>query len=335
MRRRTGTIVFVMLLATGASWSQPTSLKYIKPIGVGWKVEQPGLYGWMSFVAFRPDGKQVASDGATTPSDVSGNLSFWKFPEGKFVRKLTSRPTALSPDWKYYASFQGVFDAGTGKSVISLGEQAFGTFVFSPDSSYVAGSSRTLGSSNSRIQIWSLPSGNKQRAFSRYSPNCLAVSPDGKIVASGHWDLVALWNVETGRRIGVLRGFGRYVEGISFSRDGRYLAAGTDAGQVQIWDVPLRMQIASTQLDGGYVSIPAFSPDGQIVAVGIYGTGTVWLIDAHTGKLLDKKLVSGIGCGSVAFSPDGKYLITPSTGGLVTWPYDRGGTIRVFEVVTR
>ena len=25
-------------------------------------------------------------------------------------------------------------------------------------------------------------------------------------------------------------------------------------------------------------------------------------------------------------------LITPSTGGLITWPYDKGGTVRVFRV---
>jgi len=51
--------------------------------------------------------------------------------------------------------------------------------------------------------------------------------------------------------------------------------------------------------------------------------------------VLDHKKISDLGCGSVAFSPDGRYLITPSTGGLIKWPYDRGGTIRVFKVVTR
>jgi hypothetical protein len=82
------------------------------------------------------------------------------------------------------------------------------------------------------------------------------------------------------------------------------------------------------------VSVPAFRPDGGSVAVGIYGTDAVWLIDALTGKIIDHRKVSDLGCGSVAFSPDGRFRITPSTGGLITWPYDRGGTVRVFEVKT-
>jgi hypothetical protein len=58
-------------------------------------------------------------------------------------------------------------------------------------------------------------------------------------------------------------------------------------------------------------------------------------VDVRSGKIIDHAKVSDLGCGSVAFSPDGRYLIVPSTGGLVTWPYDRGGTIRVFKVVAR
>jgi hypothetical protein len=64
-------------------------------------------------------------------------------------------------------------------------------------------------------------------------------------------------------------------------------------------------------------------------------TGTVWLIATRTGEVLDHRQVSGIGCGSIAFSPDGRSLITPSTGGIVTWLYDRGGTIRVFRINSR
>ena len=110
------------------------------------------------------------------------------------------------------------------------------------------------------------------------------------------------------------------------------LAAGTDAGGVQIWDMRRLTKVESLDIGGGEVSAPEFSPDGRLVAVGIYGTGTAWLIDAGSGKIVDRHKVSDLGCGSVAFSPDGRFLITPSTGGLIKRPYDKGGTIRVFRV---
>jgi WD40 repeat protein len=138
-----------------------------------------------------------------------------------------------------------------------------------------------------------------------------------------------------GRGFATLRGLDLYVKSLSFSRDGKFLAAGTDFGGLQIWDITHRTRTQSLNLEGQDVSQPAFSPDGELVAVGTYGTGTVWLIDLRTGKILDQHKVSDIGCGSVAFSPDGHFLITPSTGGLVKWPYDRGGTIHVFKANAR
>ena len=110
-------------------------------------------------------------------------------------------------------------------------------------------------------------------------------------------------------------------------------AAGTGRGALQIWDVSLRAKVASINIGFGVgVSQPAFSPDGRLVAFGVYGTGTVWLVDVSKGKIIDHQKVSDLGCGSVAFSPDGRFLITPSTGGLIKWPYHKGGTIRVFTV---
>src|SRR5262249_50445006 len=91
----------------------------------------------------------------------------------------------------------------------------------------------------------------------------------------------------------------------------------------------------SVAIGGEQVSNPVFSPDGRLVAFGIYGTGAAWVVDVRSGKVVGKARVSDLGCGSVAFSPDGRYLITPSTGGLITWPHDRAGTIRVLEVHRR
>ena len=315
---------------THITLGQRTSpLEPLKPIGVAWNTDE---WRWMSFVAFNWNGTEVASDGATTPKEVSGELSLWTFPEGHFIRKLSAKPTAISEDFKYYATYNSVGDLTTGRKLVFLGEDVYATFAFSHDSHYVAESTWRNAPSGPKIRVLELPTLRPVSAFSKSSAQSMAISPDGTTLASGHWDAVVLWNMKSGKPIGELNGFGRYVTGIAFSKDGSLIAAGTDTGGIQVWDVPHLKRISSAEIGGGDVSNPAFNQDGSLVAVGVYGTGTVWLIATRTGDVLDHRRVSGLGCGSVAFSPDGRFLITPSTGGIVTWPYDRGGTIRVFRI---
>jgi WD40 repeat protein len=329
MEFRSAILILLMLVSPEISRSESHTLTFVKQIGVGWQTDK---WAWMSFVAFSQDGTMVASDGAASPGDVSGSLTLWSFPEGRLIKHVPINPTAISGDLKYYATFHGVGEIGTGKPLISLAENVDALYAFSPDSRYVAESRSGRGSKDSHIRVVDLASGKQVIGFGKRDAFALVISADGVTLASGYWNVVTLWNMLTGQRLAVLEGFGRYVEGLSFSKDGKLLAAATDFGEVQIWDVGRRIRLQSVQVDGGHPSAPAFSPDGRLLAVGTYGTGTVWLIDVSAGKLIDHQKVSDLGCGSVAFSPDGRFLITPSTGGLIKWPYDWGGTIRVFRV---
>jgi WD40 repeat protein len=314
---------------SSAQNNSPRGLRFVRKIGVGWRTD---LFGWMGFVSFSSDGTMVASDGPIAADHVSGNLTLWTFPEGRLTKELPGRPTAMSRDWKYYATFHGVWEVDSGRAVISLGDNAYAVHAFSSDGRYVAESPFRKIAHGPHIRVVELESGKQISAFGIRSAVSLAISPDGRTLASGHWNAVKLWDFLSGKRLEVLHGFDRYADGLSFSQDGRFLAAGTDFGKVQIWDLRRGVMLHSMDIGGGQVSTPAFSPDGTVVAVGIYGTGKVWMIDVETGKILDSKKVSDLGCGAVAFSPDGRFLITPSTGGLIKWPYDRGGTIRVFAV---
>jgi hypothetical protein len=68
------------------------------------------------------------------------------------------------------------------------------------------------------------------------------------------------------------------------------------------------------------------------VAAGTYADGTLSLVEVASGQIRRQAQVSMFGCGSVAFSPDGQYLITPSNGGMIGRRVERGGTIRVFQL---
>jgi WD40 repeat protein len=328
LHRCTIPVIALFVVPVSCRCGEPV-LKPVKTIGVGWKTD---LWAWMGLVAFNRDGTEVASDGATSPGDTSENLSFRSFPEGRLVQKFPVRAVALSSDWKYYAGPHEIGEVGAEKPLLTTKKDSYPVFAFSPDSEYAVEGLPGKSRSQSHIRVIALPTGKEVRAFGDHQPFSIAVSPGGSLLAAGYWNTVSLWNMATGERIAGLSGIGSYVESLAFSADGKRLAAGTDWGGLELWDVESRAKIWSLKLDGGQVSPAAFSPDGQFVAIGIYGTGTAFLIDARTGKVLDRQKISDLGCGSVAFSPDGRYLIAPSTGGLIKWPYDRGGTIRVFEV---
>lgn len=320
MNRCLSALIALLLLAPGLCRSEP-ALRLVKQIGPGWA----GDFNWMSFVAFSQDGETIASDAAASPTDTSETLTLWSFPKGRLIKQLPVRPTAVSPDFRYFATFQSVGAIDSGKLLVTLPTNNWALHTFSPDSRFVAEAAQGGG-----VKVFELPSARQISRFGRLQPSSIAISPDGTTLASGHWNVVKLWNLRTGQRIAVLHGFRRYVDGLSFSRDGKMLAT-SGGGEVQIWNMRRRTNIKTVEVDAGEAN-PSFSPDGHLIAIGAYGTGTVWLIDAYKGRIIDHRKVSDLGCGSSVFSPDGRYLITPSTGGLITWPYDHGGSVRVFRV---
>lgn len=324
-----------MLSAVSLSRGSSQRLKPLDRIGVGFA---PDKWGWMSYVAFSPDGTMVASDGWTgsteTSTSVPNDLSIWSFPQGKLIEHLPVGADFLSPNWKFFASGDGIGEVDNNKLLVHVQRGSQAAFAFSPDDKYAA-EVISVGHAGARqIKVISLTSEKEINSFGSHQPSSISISPDGTTLAAGYWNTVALWNIFTGQRLATFHGLGRYVDSLSFSPDGKLLAAGTDLGGLELWNVPDHKKVWTLNFDGQYVSEPAFSPDGKLAAIGVYGAGTVWLIDVQTGKILDHQKVSDLGCGSVAFSPDGRYLITPSTGGLVKWPYDRGGTVRVFEIET-
>ena len=70
--------------------------------------------------------------------------------------------------------------------------------------------------------------------------NALAFSPDGTILVGsgmeGWSNPIKLWDVETGRNLGILSGHTEPVETLVFSHDGKTLASGSDDGTILLWD---------------------------------------------------------------------------------------------------
>ncbi len=79
-------------------------------------------------------------------------------------------------------------------------------------------------------------SGQRPKKGSK-TPDPADMMKDLKVEAVGQ---VRLWDVATGREIGAIKGHGRGVSKVAFSRDGKLLASGGTDNTIKIWDVATR-----------------------------------------------------------------------------------------------
>jgi eukaryotic-like serine/threonine-protein kinase len=172
----------------------------------------------------------------------------------------------------------------------------------------------------------------------------VAYNPDGKTVLSGCSDGAARsWDVATGQPVGSTLRHGGAVMAVAYSPDGRTILTGSTDKTARLWDAATRNPIGEPAVHQDTVRAVAFSPDGKTILTGSDDVSArFW--DAATGKPIGSPLQHGSPVhavpdspdgkaeemrfkqevvnkvGAVAFSPDGKTVLTGCVDGtLQTW----------------
>jgi WD40 repeat protein len=168
-------------------------------------------------------------------------------------------------------------------------------------------------------------------------------SPDGKTLATGHGAEVKLFGAH-GELLATLPAAKHQIRSLAFSPDGALLAVGGGAnkgtGEVEVWDCASRTRRRMLPELDEPVSVVAFSPDGKTLA-----TATAAFVQSRTtagdrsvtvkrGPRPDRvrlwNVESGAPLGSfegptenllsMAFSPDGKFLVAgEETWHVIVW----------------
>lgn len=114
-------------------------------------------------------------------------------------------------------------------------------------------------------------------AVSSSEVSCVAISPDGHLVALGTKNgTVYVHEASEGGHLATASGHSRRVRWLAFSPDNRTLASGSEDGFVRLWDPEMGYERLALRA-GTPVDIVDFSPDGSQFAAGCRdGTVHIW-----------------------------------------------------------
>jgi WD40 repeat protein len=148
--------------------------------------------------------------------------------------------------------------------------------------------------------------------------NAVAATSDGRLVAAGGADGVAIWRSVSGKRAALIRTHSQ-VNGLAFSPDGALIAAALNDGKVTIYRAASGAAVATLTGDGKAVTAVAFDPTGTGTPSVAYVTegGTVELRDIATRAGWHQTLANDTLL-SVAFAPGGAELAVGGGAGAST-----------------
>ena len=301
----------------------------------------------VSSLSLSPDGRVLAFGGPEEPARVLriAPASEDQFPkpvaQQHYVPDLYPASIALSPDTRNVAQLDQLsidhtqvlhaWDTATGKAIIPIQKATnvhFSHSFFAPDNRQLANTDdlwqvndtfRVVDITTGKIKFW--PRGPWGETFTA------AFSPDNALLATGHNDVIRIWDIKADRQIRSLPYRGRAVRTLAFSPDARCIAVGGSGNSLDVFDVRSGKSVVTLQKKSDdrkqFVNALAFSRDGLVLATSNSGPPpSVQLWHCSPGatyqQMIPEVLHGNVGTVlALAVSPDGCTLATGGTSQMI------------------
>jgi WD40 repeat protein/serine/threonine protein kinase len=296
-------------------------------------------------VAFSPDGRQLAT------GNWQGTVKLWDAVAGgtplhTFTRTGRARhpvaALAFTPDGTRLAAANfdrcvDVWDTTTGQLAHTLphpGGLVLGV-AYSRDG-------RLLGSvgEDKVVRVWDARTNRELLGLRGHAGmcGCLAFSPDGLRLASAGTDgTIRLWDAtplrgDERQEAATFAEHGTEIWSLAVGPDGKKIVSGGFGPPIMVWDAETRRVRARFRGHGVVVFCVAWHPDGHRFASAGSDNGefSVKVWNATTREdVFTLRAPTRPEFFAVAFSPDGKYLVTGKGNGLLqVWDANNGEPIR-------
>jgi len=253
-----------------------------------------GHTGVVQYTSFSPDGRRFVSCGNWPEGDKT--LRVWDVEKGTEILKIEH----------------------PGQAAMAM---------YSPNGKFIASISN-----DSNAYLWDAVTGEKIRTFKGHMAglNGLAFNADGsQLLTSGSDKTARVWDAETAREVQKFTGHTDMIRRVEFHPDGKHaLSAGRD-GFVRMWELDTANEVKQFKSSGNWADCLAISKDGKFLAV---GGKNISVYEIDSGKMRPECTGHQSGVTNVAFSDDGKRLISASYDGTARlWDRDTGKELYRFR----
>lgn len=304
-------------------------------------------------VAFSPDGKFMASGGYDNDQGVHF-ARLWNVQSGAEIRRFVHgnggfgiRSLTFSPDGRTLATrpYNGrlrIFDVATGEPIKTFEKDRGGrkkrTVAFSPDG-------KTLAVAGDSLRLFNTATNEERLRIDRAQVSNLHFTDGGKYLVGAYMGAIYRWNTATGEPQTPVAGDSA-VSQVFVTPDERRVITHGFLGDAHVWDATSGKHLH--RFGASWQRKIAMSPDGRFLAWAVrdetirvrrqpfvfYGT-RIRLYDVANNKIIDRFPGSKSDAGSLAFTADGKKLITIGhrDGVVHVWNFETGKEERSFVAV--